>query len=118
MAGIVLEDNWHLLPRMLVSVLRQPLLRGGRSPRITRFASNWQTDRTHQEVLQARRWAEPGKTSAGTTKTRDRSNIGNPACCGTRLLTARHKRDSQRNIARAKATMRQRIIPSQARQLC
>src|SRR5258706_16339950 len=47
-----------------VSVLRQPLLRGGRSPRITRFGSNWQTDRTHQGVLQARRWAGPKKTSA------------------------------------------------------
>ena len=34
MAGIVLEDDWHLLLRIPVSVLRQPLLRGGRSPRI------------------------------------------------------------------------------------
>src|ERR1700739_4605230 len=31
----------HLLPRIPVAVLRQPLLSGGRSPRITRFGSNW-----------------------------------------------------------------------------
>src|SRR5713101_8991735 len=41
MAGIVLEDNCHLLPRIPVSVLRQPLLRGGRSPRITRLGDTW-----------------------------------------------------------------------------
>jgi hypothetical protein len=61
---IVLQDNYHLLPRIPVSVLRQPLLRGGRSPPITRFGSNWRTDRTHQGVRQARRWAGPKKTSA------------------------------------------------------
>src|SRR5580704_5601572 len=38
--------------------------KGGRSPRITRFGSNWQTDRTHRGVLQARRWAGPKKKSA------------------------------------------------------
>ena len=64
MAGIVLEDNCHLLSRTPVSVLRQPLLRGGRSPWITRCESNWRTDRTHQGVLQARRWGGPKKTSA------------------------------------------------------
>src|SRR6202043_1854394 len=64
MAGIALEDNCLRLPRIPVSVLRQPLLKGGRSPRITRFGSNWRTDRTHRGVLQARRWAGPKKTSA------------------------------------------------------
>src|ERR1700736_3280937 len=49
MARIVLKDNCLRLPRIPVSVLR--LLKGGRSPRITRFGSNWQTDRTHQGVL-------------------------------------------------------------------
>ena len=47
-----------------VSILTQPLLRGGHSPRITRFGSSWRTDRTHQAVLQARRWGGPRKTSA------------------------------------------------------
>jgi hypothetical protein len=54
----------HPLHQIPVSVLRQPLLRTGRSPRITRFGSSWRTDRTHQGVLQARRWGGPRKTSA------------------------------------------------------
>src|ERR1700720_1671295 len=63
MTGIALEDNCHLLSGFPFRFSGGPF-KGGRSPRITRFGSNWQTDRTHRGVLQARRWAGPKKTSA------------------------------------------------------
>jgi hypothetical protein len=40
----IIENVAISYPGSPVSVLKQPLLMGGRSPRITRFGSNWRTE--------------------------------------------------------------------------